>query len=136
MKFAQIVFVISALVLSTQTAGAQPLSQSEMEAKATLVRYFDALANGDTSTLRSLMGGDFLNKRSRLLDNPTYPSHLIGAFQNAVFSFTRLTPMDNENITADITITLPTGEKMNKQFLLRRDAGDSPYLVHNETPAQ
>lgn len=130
--------VAAVLLLIALVAFGQTSVEQEPEAKAVLTHYFDALAQGDTARLRSLMGGELLKKRASLLDNPTYPAHLISVYSDARIQFTRFAPRNADSIIVDVTITLSNGERLTKQFVLKEEQGDmgTRLLVHEETAVQ
>ncbi len=138
MKYTRFFLLICTSLLFMQVAISQTLSQNEQDARTVLTRYFDALGQGDTSTLRSLIGGDLLRKRARLLDNPTYPSHLVEVYRNAGVQFDQFTTRENDTVVVDVIITLATGEKLKQQFLLAKDPGSDnrPFVIRNETAVQ
>ena len=123
--------------LPAQTAG---VSAAEAEAGSVLLRYFDALSQGDTAALRSLMGGTLLDKRSSLLDNPAYPGHLISAYGQARYTITGYSSLDDTTVSIDATITLSPEESIKKRFLLKMEAGSAMitprFLIYDETAEQ
>ncbi|MBK8161666.1 MAG: hypothetical protein IPK65_00495 [Gammaproteobacteria bacterium] len=101
-------------------APAASMSAIESEAGTVLLRYFSALTQGDTAALRSLMGGELLAKRSRLLDNPAYPGHLIQTYGQAHYTITKYSALDDTTVSIDAIITMSPEESINKRFLLKR----------------
>lgn len=122
---------------SIHTVSSSTLSGPETEAGAVLLRYFDALTQGDTATVRALMGGDLLEKRSRLLDNPTYPTHLINTYGQAHFEINRYNTLDNDTISIDATIFLSPDESIKKRYLLKKELQTnitrSQFLIYEES---
>lgn len=128
---------VALLLLSLFSVHA-PASQPEdaMAAEAVLTRYFDALTHGDTATLRSLMAGDLLEKRLRLLNNPTYPAYLIDTYQNARFLVDRIEPHEPHSIVIDVSILVDQVTISQRRFLLRKEPlssnGDATYRIYGE----
>lgn len=107
-------------------------SGDQLEANAVVNNYFNALTQGDTNAIKSLLGGDLFEKRKRLLDNPTYPEHLINTYSNARLELTN-NVSGNDSITVDAAITLNSGETMNRQYLLKKDPSHGQYIIYSES---
>ena len=72
----------------------------------------------------------------RLLDNPTYPDHLIETYHQASFEVRRYTSVGEDGIAIDAVIVLSEDESVEKRFLLIR-AGEPGvvgprYRIHDE----
>jgi hypothetical protein len=136
MMMTRVLLLLVLFLAAGPVALADASSEAEAEARTVLLRYFDALTQGDVSTLRSLMGGELLEKRSRLLDNPTYPEYLVETYQQARFEIERYAVMNEDSIAIDAVIVFPTDESMVKRFLLTRAANGGQsgprYRVHDE----
>lgn len=90
------------------------------EAGAVLIRYFDALRQGDILSLRTLMAGDLLKKRLRLLDNSTYSTFLIKTFSNVHFRIDSIDPSDPSRVIIDASIIFDPDNISQHQFILRK----------------
>lgn len=116
------------------------VSAMEAEAGSVLLRYFDALSQGDTVSMRSLMGGELLDKRSRLLDNPGYPGHLISTYGRAQYTVIDYTTLNDTTVSIDATITLSPEETVKMRFLLKKETGPDMitprFLIYDETAEQ
>lgn len=127
--FILFIFISIAVINYSHAAS---LTRDQLEADAIVNNYFSALTQGDTNTIKSLLGGDFLEKRKRLLDNPTYPEHLIGIYNNARIDITN-NVISNDSITVDTVITLNSGETMNLKYILKKDSTrGGRYTIHSE----
>jgi hypothetical protein len=115
-------------------------SGQEAEAGTVLIRYFDALTQGDVTALRTLLGGDLLRKRSGLLDNPTYTGHLISTYGQARYKINSYTTLDEGLVSIEATIRLSPDESINKRFLLKREEGSDmttpQFHIYDETAEQ
>jgi hypothetical protein len=112
-------------------ASPAPSAAETAAAKAVLMRYFEAMSGGDVRTMRRLMGGDLLAKRSPLLGNPTFPAYLQQTYGGAEFSIDkveRLGPAD-VGIEAEITVN---DETLARRFLLRKDRKGA-FFIYGET---
>ena len=134
--------MIASLVLfcaAPFTATAVTSTVDVRDAEATVIRYLDALAQGDTVTIRSLLTGRLLEAREPLLSNPTYPSHLINTFQGARFELSGHTVLNNDTVAVDANIIFKPGDVLTRRFLLRLEPGTSTsvarYYIFDETDA-
>jgi hypothetical protein len=113
------------------------LSNSEIEAQSVLTRYFSALTQGDITTLKSLLGGDLLNKRIRLLNNPTYPAFLVETYGSAHFSIEQISTVNSTDIEIDASIIFDHENIARRRFLLHKDplitTTDVTYQIYQES---
>jgi len=96
------------------------LTFDQLEAKAVVDRYFDALKQGDTQTIQSLLDGDLLTEQKALLNNPMYPGHLISMYQVATFEVITLETFDDGSIAVDTNVIIDNEESMHTRYLLHR----------------
>jgi hypothetical protein len=111
------------------------LSADQSAANSVVNNYFIALSQGDTVTIKSLLGGDLLEKRKRLLDNPTYREQLISIYHNAHLNITN-NVISNDSIAIDSVITLNSGETLSRRYLLRKDFSSGAtgrYIIYSES---
>lgn len=137
MKHVRLVILSLLLMPSINAVAATLTGANEIEARTVLSIYFDAMVQGDTLTMRSLLTGNLLKKRSRLLDNPTYPSYLAKTYGNASFSIDRLESTGSSTVAANVSIFLDKINVSYRRFLLRKEIsspGINPsYLIYDET---
>jgi hypothetical protein len=108
---------------------------SQQQAETVVNDYFLALTTGDTSTIKSLLGGSLLEKRKRLLNNPSYPAHLMDIYNEAQLEITGNT-ISNKSITIDATITLNSGKAIKRRYLLKENTNQgSPgqFTIYSES---
>jgi hypothetical protein len=111
------------------------VASPESDAAAVLTRYFDALTQGDVLTLRSLMAGELLKKRSRLLDNPTYPAFLINTYGNARFQIDTVKSIGQSALTINASIIYDQDNISQRQYLLRDDSSSgisSAFRIYDD----
>lgn len=101
------------------------VASPEAAAEAALTRYFDALSQGNVITLRSLMAGELLTKRSPLLDNPTYPTFLINTYGNASFQINTVKSLSPSTVTINASIIFDQNDISQRQYLLRKDTSSN-----------
>ena len=92
----------------------------QLEAREVIARYFDALKQGDTQTIQSLLDGDLLTARKSLLNNPNYPDHLIVTYKDMAYEITALETLDDGVLKVDTTIAMNDQEARKTQYLLHR----------------
>ena len=117
-------------LLYANIAQSAPQSDAQIEAENVVRTYHLALTQGDTITIKSLLGGDLLLKRRRLLDNPIYPSHLIEVYGGSTITITR-NILNNDSITIEADITLGTGEILQRRYLLTRNTDSASQYGYN-----
>jgi len=131
-------YVLAALsLLYANISQSMPLSGPQMEAENVVMSYHSALTQGDTTTIKSLLGGDLLKKRRRLLDNPTYPEHLIRIYNGSTMEIVR-NSINNGLITVEVNIILETGTTQKRRYLLKRNedpASPYSYNIFSDTSA-
>jgi hypothetical protein len=137
MKSVITLFLLTISMITTSVASG--LTAAESDAQALINNYFVALSRGDTSTLKSMMTGDLLKKRTRLLDNPTYPAYLSETYGNAQFTIDDTKTTDSGDIVIDASITFDSDNISRRRFYIRmeiRSSSPSPALyIYNETQA-
>jgi hypothetical protein len=107
------------------------------EAVTVMDSYFRALANGDSASLETLLGGDLLVKRRGLLGNPAYSDHLRNFYQGADFKVLEYESSSPESVSVDALISFPRGETVRRRYLLERSASDvqqSGFVIVGEIP--
>jgi hypothetical protein len=131
--------ILASLVLFgitvTSYSQAASLSADQSAANSVVNSYFIALSQGDTVTIKSLLGGDLLEKRKRLLDNPTYQGQLTSIYNNARLNITS-NVISNDSIAIDGVITLNSGETLHRRYLLRKDFSSGAagrYIIYSES---
>lgn len=103
-------------------------ANDQLDAACIIDKYFQALREGDTRTLKILLGGYLLRKRKQLLENPRYPALLKKTYRNADFHILNSTIANNQ-VTIDVDIIFNSSEKITMRFLLIKEAS-----VDNESP--
>lgn len=133
----KILLVLLVLVLPWSIANVMASEDAaEIEAKGMLLRYLDALSQGDTRTLESLMAGDLLESRTRLLANPLWPAYLGSTFGDAEYSVERIERAGRDGFAIDVAIAFGEDDVVVRRFVLERKPsqtpGHSPFRVVRE----
>lgn len=115
-----IMFCLIILLTGTTAWADEQQTAEQEEAQAVVTRYFDALAQGDTETIKYLLGGKFLQRREKILSNPVYPDLLSELYALAEFEIIRSAPVGNNAIAVDTIITLNPQEIIKTRFLLAK----------------
>lgn len=108
----------------------------ETEGVDVLNRYLSALTRGDTDEAKSLMGGAFLHKRQRLLNNPAYRQHLVKQYHNAQFEIVEVQHIDNNKITVSVLTELDNGDSFTFVYTIVRGSDQSIRIVAESRPQQ
>ncbi len=139
MKRIPILLVILMAQLCLHPAFAQnaqpPASGNNVETTSVMDQYFGALTNGDTATLKMLLGGDLLKKRSSLLNNPEYSGYLSATYLNATFKILSYDTTDPDIVRIDTLITFNQDESIRKQYTLTKSpsrGGVATYRITSE----
>ncbi len=116
------IFCLILVVLSFQLLNivSAELTYDQLEAKAVVDRYFDAHKQGDTATIQSLLDGDLLTEQKALLNNPSYPQHLVEMYMDASYEVTSLKLSDDGYLAVAADIRLNDEESTQITYLLRR----------------
>lgn len=126
-------FLVLSLLLPF-VAGAQVVS--EHAAKQTVLRYLEAQRQGDTHTMRSLIAGDLLEKKSTSLSNPTYPAYLSKTLRDAKFSIGRTEQLGPASISVQAFTTYRPGDTITKHYVLQPKSENGmesgALLIHEE----
>ena len=113
-----LILVALSIQLTSIVSADQTLDQ--LEAREVIDRYFDALKQGDTQTIQSLLDGDLLTARKPLLNNPSYSDHLINVYKDMTYEITALKALEDGVLAVDTTIIMNDQESREKQYLLHR----------------
>jgi|GEM_PF-3217323 len=124
-------------LLYADVSQAMSLSNAQIEAENVIRSYHLALTQGDTTTIKALLGGDLLKKRRKLLDNPTYPAHLLNVYSGSTIEIVNNTS-ENNSISITAKIILGTGEIQGRDYLLKQNndpASTYRYIIYSDTSA-
>ena len=108
----------------------------ETEGVDVLNRYLSALTRGDTDEAKSLMGGAFLRKRQRLLNNPEYRQHLVKKYNNAHFAIVKVQHLDNNRIKVSVLTELDNGDNFTFVYTIVRDRDQFIRIIAESRPQQ
>lgn len=103
------------LAFGISAAAAVDNTSLEAEARNLVSQYLIAVAHGDTATIRTLIGGELLESRDLLLDNPDYSAQLIKAHQNRTLS------------VIDASVVGPDQVEVNLRV---EESGESQFDIH------
>ena len=96
-------FAFLGLLACTSLTTAQD-SDMEIRARTLVSDYFAALMQGDTQTVLSLIGGEFLSSRQQLLENPEYSSYLSNNYLDASATVTGSSQVAANRVEVDVSI--------------------------------
>ena len=138
MSFAmRILIAVLILILSLSSLSVLAQSRAESEAEGVLLRYFDALSQGDVRTLRGLIDGEMRESQGGLLENPTWPAWLVQTFGGADLSVDRIETLGPDEVLIEASIIYGADDSTQRRYLLRRapsgDEPGAPFRIHDET---
>ena len=76
--------------------------------------------NRGTGTIQSLLDGDLLTVQKPLLNNPSYPAHLINMYKDTTYEITALETSQDGYLVVDAKIIMNNEESMHTRYLLHR----------------
>ena len=89
------------------------------EAVAVIEQYFNALSEGDTNTIRSLLGPSLLKQRERMLQNPTYSTYLIKHYNNIQHTISVPQLLNDNTVAIKVELSRDNTIQHKYQFILR-----------------
>lgn len=121
------------LVAMTIPSGAN--TSDLLDADKVMDRYFAALQDGDVNALRSLLGGDLLGKRLRLLQNPTYPQYLRTTYQATTFTIVESVSVAPNKVSIHAKFDFQNQPPLLRKFILVRENAkkDAQFRIHSES---
>lgn len=118
------VVIYSALQCSAVMAG----TQLENNAQKLVSQYLAALTRGDTELLLGVIGGDLLESRRTLLQNPGYSSYLIEAYNNTSVLVAGSRQLTANSVEVDAVIEKAVDEQFRLTFLVKT-VKDKPEIL-------
>ena len=100
----------------------------EAEAHDLVSRYLVAVAHGDTSAIKTLIGGELLETRRGLLDNPDYSAELIRTHQSRRLSITGVRVLGPDQAEVDLRIEESSDSQFSVQLLVARSTNGEGEL--------
>lgn len=120
-------------ILSISWAQEQNLIQdtfvSDIEAEAVVSTYLGALQQGDTITIKQIIGGNLLEARGNLLDNPSYSNTLSRIYSTANTNVTKVSYIDSQRIAVDTVIELNPDEILQCRFIVAKDESEQLKII-------
>jgi hypothetical protein len=106
------------VLLGLASAQNHAITDEQMEARAVLESFLNAQASGDIEIIKESLGGELLEKRLRLLNNPNYGAFLRDVYKDASFKILNYTNLQNDSIQIDVKIDFNEQESRQMRFLL------------------
>jgi len=97
---------------------ANSASLDNSEANSIVSTYLSALSQGDTITIKQVIGGEYLNKRTKQLDNPNYSSKLSKRYSLASSRIIETRATNQESYEVDVVIELNPDEVLACRFIV------------------
>jgi len=106
----------------------------ETRARNLVSRYFDALTEGDTKSVQTLIGGELLLGRQALLENPEYSNYLIKNYRNSTVSVMNSRQVDSNLVEVGVSIHKSPDEQLELQLLVKSmdETGENLLIVSEQ----
>jgi len=129
MKYRLTVVVIFMTLLCSSVATAD--TRLEENAQNLVSQYLAALIQGDTELLLDSIGGDLLERRRVLLQNPDYSTYLTEVYMGASVSVTGSRQLTANSVAVDAVIEKAADEQLGLIFLVEvvKDKGKKLLIV-------
>jgi len=135
MRITRIIATVILIACSSLSSAQE--SGMEIRARDLVSRYFAALAQGDTETVLSLIGGELLLNRQRLLENPEYSDYLSTNYWNSTISVVHSRKIAANLVAVDASIQKSPEEPFTVQLLVESldEAGETLLIVGEQDAA-
>ena len=115
-KYRLAILVISMILLCSSVATAD--TRLEEKAQNLVSQYLAALIQGDTELLLDIIGGDLLESRRTLLQNPDYSTYLTEVYAGASLSVASSKQLSVNSVAVDVVIKKAVDEEFGFTFLV------------------
>lgn len=131
MKYKLLVVIYMSLLCSPVATGDTRL---EAKAQGLVSQYLTALMQGDTKLLLGIIGGDLLESRRTLLQNPDYSTYLAEVYTGASVSVTGSRQLTVDSVAVDTKIDKAVDEQLSLIFLVEvvKDKGKKLLIVSEQ----
>ena len=116
MKCRLTIIVVYMILLCSSVATAD--TRLEENAQNLVSQYLTALIQGDTELLLDSIGGDFLESRRTLLQNPDYSAYLAEVYTDARVSVTGSRQLTANSVAVDAVIEKASDEQFVLIFIV------------------
>jgi len=127
-----ILFSLVGLCLYTNSWAQEQSAPSDEQARAAVATYLDALAQGDTFTIKQLLGGDYLQQRQSILDNPSYSNLLSARYSVATSHILATQQINQSQMAVDALIELSKQETLQCRFIIAKNKHDQIKIIQEE----
>jgi hypothetical protein len=112
------------------------LTIEQLQAESVVNDYCVALINGDTKTIKQLLGKTLLKKRKKLLDNPQYAYILRERYNNSRYAIFGNKLIDENKVEINVNIVLNEQESLKMKFILIKEQNsknvNSQFYIQDE----
>ena len=126
MKYKLVVVIYMTFLCSFVATGDTRL---EVKAQSLVSQYLTALIQGDTKFLLDIIGGDLLESRLTLLQNPGYSTYLSTSYKDASVSVTGSRQLSANSVAVDAVIEKTVDEQLGLTFLVEVEKGKGKKLL-------
>ncbi len=112
------------------------LTIEQLQAESVVIDYCVALINGDTETIKKLLGETLLKKRKKLLDNPQYDDILRERYSNSRYVIFENKLIDENQVEIDVIFVLNEQGSFKRRFVLTKEKNsknvNSQFYIQDE----
>jgi hypothetical protein len=113
------------------------IADEQREAGLVLESFLNAQRDGRTAMVKECLGGDLLQKRSQLLDNPEYAEFLRNAYKDTIFEIVNYESLTKESMQIDVKFDSSDQESKQIRYLLIKKSTAPNYsprfLIYSQT---
>lgn len=126
-----IIFMVSGLSSLSVNAQAKNVTPMSVEAEAIVNRYFTALIDGKTDSLRILLGPKLQKRNARMLSNPAYRLKLHEFYRDAEYTIKGSDTLDATTVAVNVEVKYSNEETSQLRFILKK-VGQSAMRIYAE----
>ena len=126
MKYITMVVIYMTILCSTSASAD---ANMEVNSQNLVSQYLAALIQGDTGLLLDVIGGDLLESRRTLLQNPDYSSYLAEVYTDASMTVTGSRQLTANSVSVNAVIEKAVDERLGLVFLVKFVKGNEMKLL-------
>jgi hypothetical protein len=112
-------------------------TDDQRQAMAILQTFLDAQVDGRPEVIKQLLGGELLEKRSPLLENPAYAAFMREAYAGARYEMVDWQNVSMNSIQIDVRFDSSDQDAKRIRYILTRNPsasdGAPPFLIYSQT---
>lgn len=121
----------------TAVAQDQAVNDDQQEAMAVLQSFLDAHIDGQPEVIKRFLGGELLNKRAILLENPAYPDFLRTAYSGMRYKMSDCISLTDDRVQIKVDFDFGDGESKRFRYVLSCNKsvsdGVPSFFIYSQT---